>query len=107
MSDQTSGNTISAEVDPVAGQAYEAALGMQRLGFRILHIGPTISVEGPQSLWESIFQISFQSRTKNTTDYVEGDVVTYPEALTEGISLPKEIQGLVEDVMFVKPPELF
>lgn len=65
-------NMISAEIEPIPNQVNQAASALQRLGFRILHIGPTISVQGPQSLWESTFHVSFEPRKKTVLPEVEG-----------------------------------
>lgn len=98
---------ISAEITPPPNQANQAALAMQRLGFRILHIGPTISVQGPQLLWESTFNVSFEPHQKTIIAEVEGGVVTYQKALTESMRLPPELQTLIEEVVFVEPPEFY
>ncbi len=99
-------NIISAEIEPLPNQANHAALALQRLGFRILHIGPTISVQGPRSLWESTFNVSFEPKKKTVVAEVVGGEVTYPKALTENMRIPPELQNLVTEVMFVEPPEL-
>ena len=80
---------------------------LQQLGFRILHIGQTISVQGPQSLWHSTFGVSFEVRTKQTMPEVEASKVTYPKALTERMRIPEDLRELVASVSFVEPPELF
>jgi hypothetical protein len=98
---------IPAEVEPRPSQAHQAALALQRLGFRVLHIGPTISVQGPQALWESTFHVSFEQRRKTVLREVEGGEVTYPHARTETLGIPPELQHLIAAVLFVEPPELF
>jgi hypothetical protein len=98
--------TISAEVEPVENQAQRAALALQELGFRVLHIGITISVRGPQVLWESLFNVSFEPERKRVLEEVEGGEVPYQKALVEHMRLPPELEGLVVDVMFAEPPAL-
>lgn len=99
-------NIISAEIRPLPNQARHAALALQRLGFRILHIGPTISVQGPQSLWTSTFNVSFEPQKKTILAEVEGEV-TYHRALVEDMRVPTELQDVVAEVMFVEPPEFY
>ncbi len=100
-------NLIAAEIEPVSNQARQAALALQRLGFRILHLGQTISVQGPQSLWESTFNVSFEPREKTLVAGVEGSRVTYQKALIENVRIPSELRHLVVGVMFVEPPEFY
>lgn len=57
-------NIISAEIEPMPNKANQAAIALQRMGFKVLHIGLTISVQGPQSLCESIFNVSFETRKR-------------------------------------------
>lgn len=101
-------NVISAEIEPKPGQATQAALAIQRLGFRVLHIGRTISVQAPQPLWKSTFNISFQPQKKTVIAELAGKgEVVYPKALTEDIHIPSDLEDLVADVMIVEPPEFY
>jgi len=100
-------NIISAEIEPLPNQANQAALALQRLGFRVLHIGPTISVQGSQSLWVSTFNVSFEMQEKTALAEVEGGEVTYQKALVEDMRVPTELQSLIAGVMFVEPPEFY
>lgn len=84
-------NMIAAEVASAPNRAGQAALALQRLGFRILHIGPTISVQGRESLWVSTFNVSFVPRKKTTVAEIEGSEVTYQKALVEGMRTPAEL----------------
>jgi hypothetical protein len=95
---------ISAEVTPLPNKATQAAQALQRLGFRILHIGPTISVQGSRSLWKSTFHVSFKSHKKTTL--AEAEVkTTYPKAQFEVTQIPSELKTLISDIAFVEPPE--
>ncbi len=98
--------TISAEVEPTPNRANRAALALQRLGFRVLHIGTTISVEGPQPLWESLFNVSFKPRKKSVLPEIDDGEVTYQEASAGKMRFPTELEDLVAEVVFVEPPEL-
>lgn len=98
---------ISAEIEPVPNRATQAALALQRLGFRILHIGATISVEGAPALWTSTFSVTFEQRQKRLVGAIEGGGVTYQKALTEELRVPAELQDLIVAVAFVEPPEFY
>ena len=97
---------ISAEVEPAPNQANRAALALQRLGFRVLNIGTTISVQGPQLLWESVFNVSFKPRKKSVLPEIDDGEVTYQEASVGRMRFPAELKDLVAEIMFVEPPEL-
>lgn len=98
---------IAAEIQPVPDRASQAALALQRLGFRILHIGLTISVEGAPSLWASTFNVTFEQRRKRVLEELEGGEVTYQQAVTEHMRISPHLQDLVRDVAFVEPPEFY
>lgn len=97
---------ISAEVEPVSGKARKAASLLQDIGFTVLHVGPTISVEGPESLWESTFNVSFESAQKTTIRQID-ERKTYQKALTDEMRLPENLQDLVKEVTFPEPPEFY
>ena len=101
-------NLISAEIEPKPNQATQAALAIQRLGFRVLHIGRTISVEAPQSLWILAFNVSFEPQKKTViAELAEKGGVVYHKALTEDMRIPSDLENLVAGVMFVEPPEFY
>lgn len=98
---------IAAEIEPFPNRANGTALALQRLGFRILHIGPTISVEGPPSLWMSTFNVTFEQRKKRVMQELEGGEVIYQRAVTEEMRIPSHLRDLIEQVVFVEPPEFY
>lgn len=98
---------VSAEVEAVEGFNNDAALRLQKLGFKVLHIGPTISVQAPRALWESVFHVTFEVIRGSATQTNQGGDTSYLKASKEGMRLPEEAEGLVSDVMFVEPPEMF
>jgi hypothetical protein len=98
---------VSAEVFPVPNRATDAARALEQLGLRVLHIGPTISVRGPASIWTSTFNVSFERRTKPRMRDVEGGEVAYLAAQTEQMRVPAELHDVVREVTFVEPPEFF
>jgi hypothetical protein len=97
---------IAAEVTPAPGKGQEAARALQRLGFRVLHIGPTISVEGSSALWTSHFGVTFQAEHTRTSA-LTGEETAYQQAKDDGTRIPADMQSLIKDVSFVRPPELF
>lgn len=104
--DRMSQNLVSAEVECLPNQANAAALALQRLGFCILHIGPTISVQAPRSLWETIFNVSFEELEKTVMPETAYQV-TYFRPVTDHFTIPTSLETVVSDVMFVEPPEFF
>ena len=84
--------SIPAEITPFPKQGKRAALALQRLGFRILHLGPTISVQGSQSLWASIFKVSFEPQEIGPVSSVEEWKDTYQKALVEQMRIPRKLQ---------------
>ena len=99
-------NLIPAEIEPLPNQANQAALVLQRLGFQILHIGPTISVQAQRSLWESSFNVSFKEEKKTVMAEIESEVI-YLRAVTDNLLIPEELESLISEVMFVEPPEFY
>jgi hypothetical protein len=97
---------ISAEIEPRPNEATRAAQALQRLGFRVLHIGPTISVQGPQRLWESTFSVSFKQERKKVSSEIDSEV-SFPRPQTDLIPVPLALQDLIASVAFVEPPEWF
>ncbi|HUR02160.1 MAG TPA: hypothetical protein VM347_06460 [Nonomuraea sp.] len=72
---------ISAEVVPAPGRRHQAAAVLLRLGVRVLHLGPTISVSAPEEVWERTFGL--------------------PEP-----AIPRELGGLVTGIHLAGPPDL-
>jgi hypothetical protein len=90
---------LAAEVFAEPRREREAAQALQRLGFRVLHIGTTISVDAPQSLWEKVFGVAFEEvRTRS--------LEVLPETGFKRPVVPSELKGLVTDVSFQQPPKL-
>jgi hypothetical protein len=100
-------NIIPAEVLPLPKQTQQAVRTLENLGFRILYIGQTISVEAPESLWEAIFNISFIDRQKTVMPEIGIKDVTYSEAVMDNFQIPAQMQDLIAEVMFVEPPQLY
>jgi hypothetical protein len=99
-------NFVPAEILPLPNQANQAALALQRLGFRILHIGTTISVQATPLLWQSTFNVSFEVQKKMILPETNQEV-TYFKAITDKLQIPDHLQALVAEVTFVEPPEFY
>ena len=98
---------IAAEIEPAPNQSRQAAMALQRTGFKIHQFGATISVEGPRSLWEATFQISFEERKKKGIDGLDDTERVYQRPLSDQIKVPTELQSLVVGVMIQEPPEFY
>lgn len=98
---------ISAELMPVSREAIEAARKLQRLGFQILSLGETISVQGPKSLWTSTFHVRFEEQSRAASGGLLEQTETYQKALKSTLRIPPELRGLIEFIEFIEPPELF
>jgi hypothetical protein len=98
---------ISAEIVPVADETASAARELRRLGFRVLSIDDTISVDGPQSLWTSIFSVRFEEQSKPALAGVLEETDTYQKAVKSSLKIPLELGHLIRSIAFVEPPELF
>lgn len=97
---------IAAEITPAPDQALQASKALQELGFRILHWGTTISVQGTQAQWERTFKVSFKDEEKTTSEEA-GVKITYPKSQQETVKIPEELKQLITEIAFVEPPELF
>ena len=98
---------ISAEIVPNPGKKTIAAREMQGLGFRILLINDTITVQGRQSLWTSTFGVQFaQMKRPALSGVIDGNEI-YQKGIKQTLKIPLKLQNLVKDVMFIEPPELF
>jgi hypothetical protein len=96
---------IPAEVIPVNDKTYDAARAMAKLGFRILHIGKTISVSAPKKTWESLFGISFEFTTKRRSAE-SGGKISYWRPPEEDVPIPDDLKSSVSQVAFMPPPDL-
>lgn len=96
---------IAAEVVPTDPQrAGQAAKALQQKGFRVLHVGGSVSVTGLRSQWESVFGVSFTPSTK-TVHPEAGREATYLRAEAGSLRVPADLADLVADVAFAEPPE--
>jgi hypothetical protein len=100
------GKVISGEIEPCTDQGVRAAMTLQQLGFRVLHIGPTISVQAAQELWEKTFGMRFHFRRKRTSTETGAEAI-HPQPQPDPVSIPARFQGLIHSIAIVEPPEWF
>jgi hypothetical protein len=96
--------TISAEIEAVPGQDRRAAAALQDLGFRIHHIGSTISADGPAELWNQHFGVSFSAASK---EIGHARVTGWQRPVSDALAIPSGLRDLIAGVSFVEPPELY
>lgn len=97
---------VAAEVVPADPQRVrQAAKALQQRGFRVLHVGSSISVVGPRSRWEEAFGASFTAQTKTVQEELDRRRA-YLRAEPGSVRVPADLEDLVADVAFVEPPEL-
>ena len=97
---------IAAEVVPTdPRRAGQAAKALQQKGFRVLHVGGSVSVTGSRERWESVFGVAFASRTKTVQQQL-GRQQTFLRAEPASVQVPEDLTDLVSDVAFAEPPEL-
>lgn len=87
-------------------QATRAAKALQHRGFRVLHVGDSISVEAPASRWETTFGVAFVSHRKAVQKAL-GRQVRYLRADPSSVHVPADLAELIADVAFTEPPELY
>jgi hypothetical protein len=98
-------DAVAAEVVPVAGKSVEAAKALQKLGFKVFHVADTgVSAQGPQTLWEKTFRVTFAARTK---EQAPGRAVSYRRVEQDPVPIPAGLDDLIRAVAFAEPPELF
>lgn len=101
------GKPTAAEITPTEGKARQAALKLQHLGFRVLHVGPTISVEASEDVWRRVFAVSFRSESRSqSVDGLER-TVEYRRPEQDAVGVPAHLDELIADIAFVQPPDFF
>lgn len=98
---------VSAQAVPEPGKEMTAAKALERLGFKVLSVSEVIFLEGERSLFEEAFGIRLEALSKKVLPGIsEGSVRNYWRK-TGRITLPGEVEGLVQDLVFPEPPEFF
>ncbi len=104
-----SAETLDAYRPPV-GSAQLAALQLQRLGFKVRHVGTfSISAEGPRRLWEKVFKTRVGARTQLLSEaHPEIGEITYWSHLPDTpFTIPEEMAPLIERAYPQWPPTFF
>lgn len=96
---------ISAEIVPVSGQGISAARELKKLGFRVFSCDATISVQGDESLWTSIFGARFKDQTSSAKGI--GQRKAFRVAVEPTVTIPQHLKALIQEVAFIEPPEFF
>lgn len=100
------GAGIAAEVVPTEpGHAGRAAKALQQRGFRVLHVGRSISVQAPRDAWEATFGVTFAPASKLVQPEI-GRTTGFLRADPSSLRVPPDLAELIADVAFVEPPEL-
>lgn len=86
------------EFRPTQESIKKATQGLQKLGFTVSQGGVTLTIVGEQKLFEEVFKV------KLTTKKVAGGIEV--RANTEA-SIPHSLSDIVEQVVFIPPPELY
>ncbi len=97
---------LTAEVIPVSEKDL-AALALQRKGFKILSIGDTITIGGEPELFEVVFKMELEKRSKDVlTGIPDKAKIVYFKPITPP-SIPDDFKFLIKEVLFPEPPEYF
>lgn len=98
------------DLTPPQGRAQQAALLLQKLGFRIHHVGTfSVSGEAPRNLWESTFGTQVQVMTNVISEaHPEiGEIEFLSHLPDTPFEIPSELKEFVERAYPQRPPTLF
>ncbi|MCW4049353.1 MAG: hypothetical protein NWE89_06400 [Candidatus Bathyarchaeota archaeon] len=98
---------ITAEVIPIIGKKNEAALALQREGFKILHIGQSVTIAGDKDLFEKTLQIKLTKTSKKILRDLPEPAVTEYYQTKDQPSIPEKLKSLIKEIYFQEPPEFF
>jgi len=98
---------LTAEVIPIAKKSTEAAMALQRVGFKILSIGQSITITGEQRLFEQFFKTKLIKLSKNVLPGLEKPAETEFFRPETPLVIPSGFRSLIKDVVFAEPPEYF
>ncbi len=90
----TKRDVVPGEVIPEPGRQRDAAAALQELGFRVLHVGSTISVDAPADRWTSVFGVTAPTGTPD-------------RRISDDLPVPERLRGLVRAAYLVPPPQFF
>src|SRR5262245_18831279 len=98
---------VEAEVIPVPGRASDAALRLQRLGFHVRHIGKTVSIAAPSSLWSEVFHITFVEDVVRRLPEVPQSDVNVLRPTGPVVQMPHDLADVIAEIVFPEPPQFF
>ncbi|MHA2233562.1 MAG: hypothetical protein ACXAB4_13855 [Candidatus Hodarchaeales archaeon] len=98
---------ISAEVIPIAKKSTEAAIALQRLGFRVLSIGESITISGEQKLFEQVFKVNLIKQARDALPNLPKSAETAFHMPETPPIIPDEFKSLIRDILFPEPPEYY
>ena len=88
------------ELRPAEGTVAEATRRLREMGFAVSPPGVTLSITGPQALFEQAFAAKLTLRKRES----DGALLIQPD---RELVVPASLQDLVEAVVFPEPPEFF
>ena len=97
---------IAAEIQPADGKAETVARELQRRGFRVHHVGDTVSVDADEALWSAVFGARFED-VERTTDDSARPAETFRRVVKGTLEIPPQLRVLIDDVALIEPPEFF
>lgn len=101
-----SNQNVAAEIVPQPHRAQSAAKALQELGFRVLRIDATISIQAPVQVWEDVFHVSFGQQRKDRLSTSPESSIEHADA-PDQVQIPAPLSDLIAEVLFVQPPEFF
>lgn len=98
---------ITAEVIYFPNKKNETAAILQKVGFRILSLGESITIGGDQNLYERTFKIKLLKKSKSTIPHLSNHTKTEFFKPEKHFVIPDAFKSLIKDLIFAEPPEFF
>lgn len=95
---------------PAESQGVRAAKALERLGFKVRHIGTfSISAEGPRKTWESVFhtRVSLEKQPISEGHPELGETAYWSHIADTPFEVPADLSGLIERAYPQRPPMFF
>ena len=77
------------------------------MGFRVHAVAATISVDAPKERWKAAFAARFAPMQRQEKRRTPGAAASTQHVPPVAFQIPTALEPLVENVVFVEPPELF
>lgn len=88
------------EFTPAAETIAQATQRLQKLGFKVVESGVTLTLQGKPAQFEEVFRVKLTLKKHEPT----GNIVVHPEG---DLVIPDSLRDVVEKVVFPEPPEFF